>query len=190
MAMRSGWIDTRVAGLGLLATLLAAVWGAGSLAWGCVPQPRLLTVQPRSSGPAGTEVTLAALGFDPGRAEIRWNAVDGELLGVANGPEFSVPVTIPRAPEGLYNLIVLARSPGGEIGNTGAVSFQVTSLGATPVAPWSNPDTRAAEKSRSSASSISAGTVLLAAGAGGVASLGCFGGLLLLRRNRTGPAVE
>lgn len=184
--MKTGWGGTAIA---VVAALAATVWAATGLAWACVPQAELVTVQPRSSGPAGTAVTVAALGFDPGRAEVRWNAVDGEMLATAEGPEFSVPVTIPRAPEGLYHLIVLARAPGGEIGNTSTVSFQVTapSDGASPggsPAPPTPPDGRTG----SSTTSMSVAAVGLAAGAGAMAALCSFGGLLALRRHRNAPS--
>lgn len=173
----------------LISGLTFTVFGAAAgLAWGCVPQPRLVTVQPRASGPAGTEVTVAALGFDPGRAEVRWNAADGELLASAEGPDFSVPVTIPQAQNGVYHVVVLARSPGGEIGNTAAVSFQVTSSATTAVTS-KEPRPRAGAGLTPSRSSISTGAVLLAGGAGAIAALCCFGGLLVLGRKRGAAAV-
>lgn len=153
---------------------------AAPLAWACVPQPLLVTVQPRGSGPPGTEVTVSALGFDPGRAEIRWNAVDGKLLAAPDGPDFSAPVVIPQASEGLYHLVVLARSAGGEIGNTAAVSFYVTAeAGAAPPAPrrW------VAEEAPSSSSSADAGTAV-AAGTGAAVALAVAGGAALAARRR------
>lgn len=175
-----------MARVALIAGLTLGVSTAAGLAWACVPQPRLITVQPRASGPAGSEVTVASLGFDPGRAEVRWNAADGDLLASAEGPDFSVPVKIPEAPDGVYHVVVLARSPGGEIGNTASVSFQVTSSATASDSPAPRPP--AGGGLTPSRSSISTGAVLLAGAAGALAGLCCFGALLALRRKRNGPS--
>lgn len=154
-------------------------------AWACVPQPLLVTVQPGSSGPAGSSVTVAAVGFDSGRAEIRWNALDGELLSTAEGPDFSSSVNIPQVPDGLYHLVVVGRAPGGEIGNTRTVAFAVTTAGAPPtgVTPPRQPQPAAAAASRSAEpASSSANSVLLLVTGGGLGALGCLAGFVLSRR--------
>ena len=110
----------------LLAGLMIGGLLTAQAAWACVPQPRLVSVLPLSSGPPGTEVTVDGLGFDPTRAEVRWNARDGQLLASATGPDFSVGVKIPDSTPGLYALVVLSRQPGGAIGNTARAAFQVT----------------------------------------------------------------
>lgn len=117
-----------------MASAAIAVSSAGAI-WACVPQPRLVSVQPRSSGPPGSQVTVEGLGFDPGRAEVRWNSSDGLLLATAMGPDFSQPVTIPDHPEGLYHLIVLSREPGGAIGSAAAAAFAITGVGRSPGTP-------------------------------------------------------
>lgn len=169
----------------LTALCAAAMLAAATVAWACVPQPRLITLQPRSSGPAGSAVTVAALGFDPGRAEIRWNAGDGELLGTANGPDFSVGVTVPQVAVGLYHVVVLARSPGGEIGNTSTVSFEVTAEGGAAAAAPSPPAPQPrGEPMGGSSRTTSVTAALLFAGGGGLVALGCLGGILLSRQGR------
>lgn len=168
-----------LSGLSAVVVLMAA-----SVAWACIPQPRLITLQPRASGPAGTKVTVAALGFDPGRAEIRWNAGDGELLGTANGPEFSVEVIIPDSDVGLYQMVVLARSASGEIGNTNTVSFEVTGEGesaGTPPSPTQPPGGRVESET---GGNTPASAALLFGGGGGLVALGCIGGILLSRQGR------
>jgi hypothetical protein len=107
----------------VLVPALSVIGAAGALA--CVRQP-LVVVQPQSSGPPGTRVTVAGTGFSDDRTELRWNGQDGPLLGTATGPEFSVPVTIPEAPGGLYSLVAVLRSPDGSIGNAVRASFQIT----------------------------------------------------------------
>lgn len=179
-------MSVSTARVGTLTALFAAVMlAAATVAWACVPQPRLITLQPRSSGPAGSPVTVAALGFDPGRAEIRWNAGDGELLGTANGPDFSVGVTVPQVAEGLYHVVVLARSPGGEIGNTSTVSFEVTGEGGAAAGASSPPVSQPRGEPVSTSSSPTSTTPALAfAAGGGLVALGFLGGILLSRQGR------
>lgn len=106
--------------------LLTLALGAGGSAWGCVPQP-LISLQPRSSGPGGSKVIVDAIAVDPGRVEVRWNGLDGELLATAEGPKFSLPVAIPQVTEGLYTIVVLARDANGAVGSSGRAAFLVTS---------------------------------------------------------------
>lgn len=184
--IRKDRMPVSTARLGALTAFCAAVMlAAATVAWACVPQPRLITLQPRSSGPAGSAVTVAALGFDPGRAEVRWNAGDGELLGTANGPDFSVGVTIPQVAEGLYHVVVLARSPGGEIGNTSTVSFEVTGEAGAAAGASSPPASQPrGEPVSTSSSPTSAMAALLFAAGGGLVALGFLGGILLSRQGR------
>ncbi|MGH9151540.1 MAG: hypothetical protein ACRD03_03830, partial [Acidimicrobiales bacterium] len=136
--------------MAILGGLLGGVVGMQS-AWACVPQPRLVAVLPDSSGPPGTEVTVDGLGFDRGRAEVRWNSRDGALLASADGPDFSATITIPDVPAGLYALIVLSRQPGGAIGNTARAAFEVTGPVATgDTTPTTAPPTTAVASAPSS----------------------------------------
>jgi hypothetical protein len=118
--MRGRWIAAAVA-----VVLLA---GTGR-AWACVPQPGIV-VQPRSSAPAGSQVTVTGQAFGDSRVEIRWNATDGELLGAVPGPNFTADIAIPQAPPGLYTLIAIMREPDGAVANTARAPFQVLEAGA------------------------------------------------------------
>ncbi len=184
--MRPGCVSKSRPRTGLFGAISALIMLVGaSVAWACVPQPRLITLQPRASGPAGSQVTVAALGFDPGKAEIRWNGADGELLGTANGPDFRVEVTIPQVGDGLYHVVVLARSPGGEIGNTNTVAFEVSADEAAGTAETPAPGPPSdVETERPTSRPTSASAALLFAGGGGLVALGCIGGLVLARRGR------
>lgn len=164
-----------------LAALLVAVGGSG--AWACIPQARLVSIEPRSSGASGTEVTVKAVAFDVGPAEVRWNASDGPRLATAVGPDFSVPVIIPAADEGLHTIVVLSRAPNGSLGNAGSAAFQVTRPGG-PAA--SGPDlarvpTLAAESSPSGPSWLLLG-VVVAVAAGALLALGVMLGASWSRR--------
>lgn len=149
---------------------ILGAWVPAGLAWACVPQARLVSLQPNSSGPSGTQVTVNGLGLDRTAIEIRWNSSDGPLLGKATGPDFSTPITVPDAPKGLYNVIALSRDTVGGIGSAASTPFQVTA-----------PD-RSGEGSEASASETSSGKPeprrRKSDGSPGLAVLG--GGLLLV----------
>ena len=148
----------------------------GSIAWACVPQP-LITLSPMASGTAGTEVMVNGYSVN-GRAELRWNALDGPLLATAQGPTFSAPVKIPPGAPGLYTVLVLQRDATGAIGSTGRAAFEVISDSPPPPGPVQPPTTVAAP--RSSSTSVPAGTAAL--GGAALLSLGALGGTLAARR--------
>lgn len=104
--------------------LLLSMTGAAT-AWACVPQPTIVAVQPRASAPAGGQVTVLGDNFDGAPVEIRWNGLQGTLLGTGNGPSFSIPITVPDDEPGLYVLTALSRQPGGGVGGTARASFQI-----------------------------------------------------------------
>lgn len=164
--------------------LVAVVFCTGGLAWACVPVPQALTsLAPSSSGPPGAEVTVNGLGYDEGPIEVRWNGVGGQRLASTNGPNFSVPVTIPDAMEGLYAIVVVSRAPDGSIGSAGSAAFQVVlpeegSAGASVAAPPGGED-------RFSPAIASPLTVPLAMVAGAsLVALGALGGAALAGRRR------
>lgn len=137
-----------------------------SAAWACVPQP-LVTMQPRSSGPSGSSITLQVLSIT-GRAEIRWNAVDGARLGDGTGPSFSTLIHIPDVPAGLYSIVVLERQPDGSVGSTGRAAFEVT-VEPTPSTPSaSEPRSPSATASRDGPPSSSPVSLMLIAGGAGL----------------------
>lgn len=118
----------KLAGFGrLLVFLVSCVTAlAAQAAYACVPQP-FISIDPRSSGPAGSEVTVTGRLFDSGtRIEIRWNGLEGRTLATADTPEFSLPVRVPPSEPGLYTILAVSRSPAGVLGTVTVVSFQVT----------------------------------------------------------------
>lgn len=168
----------------IAALTVAAVLGVIGSAWACVPQPRLVVLSPMASGVAGARITVEGVGFDPPpiTLDVRWNSPTGPQLGVASGPSFSLGVTIPSAEPGLYSIIVLSREPGGNIGNTGRASFQVTTgaAGGSAAPESSTASTVEAERDRVSPGPLFFG---LAVGAGfGLLLLGAVAGSFLARR--------
>lgn len=168
--MRKRCLQTTLFLASVLSVALTAVL---TTAWACVPFPQALaTLQPQSSGPPGTEVTVHGLGYDKGPIEIRWNALDGPRLASATGPDFSVPVTIPEAPDGLYSVVVLSRAQDGSIGSAGSTPFQVISPGSGGPGTNPSPSKTSSPSSRSSVPALLTGGALVVVGAliGAVAS--------------------
>lgn len=174
--------------VGGLAGLMVAT-GAGGGAWACVPQARLVSLEPRSSGAAGSEVTVKAVAFDPGPAEVRWNASDGPRLATAVGPDFSVAITIPDAEEGLHAVVVLSRAPNGALGNASSAPFQVTGSGGSQ-----STGGIAAPSGGSSVAEPASGpswlllAVIAGTAAGALLALGCLLGVSWTRRRSTGSS--
>ncbi len=173
--------------LGLLVVILTA-----GKAWACVPQP-FIFLEPASSGPPGSEVTVQGLRFGEPDIEIRWQTPDGPTLATATGTDFSVPVTIPQVPPGLYALLVIARAPGGGIDSVQPAVFQVTeegSSGASQQLPQESPREQPGEDvgpAPSSASPSPVGDVaVLAAGVAALLALGGLCGNRLARRREAG----
>lgn len=167
----------------LVGAVLALGVVATATASACVPQARLVSLQPRPSGPAGSQVTVEGVGFDPGTAEVRWNGPGGTLLAIAEGPSFSVPIAVPDVPPGLYAVVVLMRLPDGGVGNAGSAAFDVTGEGAAgtraPVTVATTPPAPTA--SRPDPAPATSPILAMAAGAG-ILALGALGGARLARR--------
>ncbi|HUP68633.1 MAG TPA: hypothetical protein VM142_02340 [Acidimicrobiales bacterium] len=168
MGRRAVWATT-VAASGLSVLALAA-----GQSWACVPQP-LLSIKPDASGPASSEVLVEGNSV-PGAVEVRWNALDGPMLARPTGPNFSSAVTIPRADEGLYAIVVIGRAPDGSVSATGRAAFEVTGAGGSPLA-------RPTPAPKSDPSDDTPALVLLA-GVAGVAG-GLVSSLLMSRRQRS-----
>ncbi len=174
----------RLGRLTVIAGLLLVVVSGGSLARACLPQP-LISLQPKSSGPPGAEITVNARTIND-RAEIRWNAPDGPLLGTATGPAFSVPITIPDVPRGLYTLVVIERQPDGGLGSSGTAAVAVIEPGDVPPGNSSSaaePNVGSTTNLVSQDSAWSRTPLWLIAGLG-LLVLAFIGGLLLPRPHR------
>lgn len=167
----------------VLIAVLAATMGSISPSFACVPIAKLLSLQPRSSGPPASRITVNGLGFEQSPIEIRWNALDGPRLGTAHGPNFSIKVTIPKVPDGLYTLIAVERQQNGSIGNTSSVPFGVSAHGEASASIGQDTGTTASRRHSSSPSAVA-----LVAGGAALVLLGAAGAVLLTRwrRPRTG----
>lgn len=79
-----------------------------------------------SSGAAGSTSSATGSGFAPGTVELRWGSASGPLIGTADGPAFSFPVTIPRSTSGSRTIVAVGRGPAGESADLASAGFQVT----------------------------------------------------------------
>ncbi|MGH9151939.1 MAG: hypothetical protein ACRD03_06010 [Acidimicrobiales bacterium] len=173
------------AGLVLVAAVASAGVGAA-----CVPQP-LLLLEPAASGAPGTKLTAKGTSFASGRAELRWNALDGPLLGSATGPDFSVEVTVPDVADGLYAVVGIARSAAGGLAGTSRATLQVVRVGDRS-GPPSTAGTSSAPAPTDSGRAPSATPAPVLPLAAGGAVLLAIGGLLgrATPRRRSAPGSD
>lgn len=77
------------------------------------------------AGPSGTVVTITVEGFEHGPVEVRWNP-GGPVLATAEGPDFTVEVTVPAdATPGQHTIVLEATS--ADATRSAGISFEVTS---------------------------------------------------------------
>jgi hypothetical protein len=141
----------------------------------------------------GAQVKVDGVDFGDGSTEVRWNAIDGPLLGHGSAERFSVAVTIPQAEPGVYAIVGLARRTDGSVGVKAVTPFQISAGagaadpggpgGSAPVAVAPHP---------SSTSDPPSGPAVAAFAAAGLALLiaGGLGGAYLAGRRRRYAEVE
>lgn len=177
-----------------LATLSAmgAVVVVATAAWACVSGPglNLSTATAKAGQEVGVSGTSWRFKADP--VTIRFNALDGPVLGTApvTGGNFSTTVKVPEsAKPGNYVIIVSQHAPDGSLSQvpTRALLTVVGETGASPVlgaAGAATPELRPDALVRSDESISGAALALIALG---VASLGLFGaGMAVLLAGRRG----
>ncbi len=105
--------------------VLSLVVGVSSLAWACTPSAYIFLSA--NSGGAGKTVTVTGKEFAPGPVRIEWTGAPGAQSVHANGPTFSVPVTVPQVKGGgvLYLRATAVDSTGGVQGHA-TRAFKVT----------------------------------------------------------------
>lgn len=174
-----------VACAAVAASMLAITLTGSRGAWACFPFP-VLSVQPRASGPAGAQVTVEGVDFGDGATEVRWNAIDGPLLGHGSAERFSASVTIPQAEAGVYSIVGLARKTDGSVGVKAVTPFEVSSGAGVPTvagsSPASSPGLRGATSSTADLSTTAIAGLLL--GGLAVSLAGGIGGAYLFTRRR------
>jgi hypothetical protein len=129
----------------MVAAASAMVVVSGAFAWACIPYP-IITVGPRSSGPAGADISVSGVSFAPGQIEVRWNAIDGPVLATASDPDFSVNAKVPEVPEGMYAIVALTRDGDGGVSSLARASFLVARPGSSDADPALSPQRRGAPR--------------------------------------------
>ena len=83
-------------------------------------------------GAAGSKITVQGAGFKAGQefrpVELHWDTIDAPPLRTAEGPRFSVPITIPAdakvLPDG-HNIIAVQRTKDGKVVTQSSIRFFV-----------------------------------------------------------------
>ncbi|MGH2771672.1 MAG: IPT/TIG domain-containing protein [Actinomycetota bacterium] len=102
---------------------------AGGLAWACTEAAGISLGS--NSGPAGTAVTIQGSNFAPGPVEIRWNNSKGQVLGTAQGPDFSTQITPPAgSATDVYYVVAIQKGQGGTFKAT--ETFEVVGASGAP----------------------------------------------------------
>ena len=104
--------------------VLAAMGGGASLAWACTPTPDEIKLS-ASSGGVGDTVEVTGSRFY-GRVEVRWQTVDGPVLGRSSTSPFTLSVTIPPVPKGVYIINAVVWNDDGTIKQRQKEAFEVT----------------------------------------------------------------
>lgn len=94
----------------VLAALSAAVVGIG-VAWACTPAAEI-SVSP-AKGKSNDTATVSGAQFKEAPVQIHWETVNGPVIGTAQGPSFSVAVTIPDSAPGTHYLVAYQPNGGG-----------------------------------------------------------------------------
>lgn len=165
-----------------LATVALVAFGSAGLAWACVPYP-IIVVGPQSSGPPGTDVKVSGVSFAPGQIEVRWNSIEGPVLGTARDPDFTLDAKIPEADAGLYAVVALTRDPDGGVSTLARASFLVTGPGGTVPEASGLPERQATEPEPASGPNPIG---LLLAG-GGLVGVGVALGAMVFRKRSAKP---
>lgn len=174
------------AGLGAAAFVL--VLGAISSAWACTIVATSVGVSPPAA-PERSAVRIQGTSVTSGLpVEVRWNSVDGPILGTAvsgRKGEFVVEATVPASIPGMYALVAVAPDQAG----VGRAAFQITEppvpLGESMAAPV--PAQSDAWLSGQASATTGSSGILAGLGLAGVGLVGLFGGLMAktLRKRAT-----
>ncbi len=109
---------------------MATVIVTASFAWACTNFARVDAINP-PLGATQSQVTLRGAGVAANAVvELRWNALDGQVIGQANsdaGGAFSVTGTVPDAAPGVYSIIAVSGQTG-----LGRAAFETVAAPGTP----------------------------------------------------------
>jgi hypothetical protein len=107
----------------VLAGMGAVVFGAAAFAWACTENASISAFP--KSGVAGSTTKVDGAGFTDAPVELRWDAVNGPLLAVTDGPKFLQPVEIPPAGPGVHKIVAVHINPMSGDTTYNTTSFMV-----------------------------------------------------------------
>lgn len=105
--------------------------GLAGVAWACTPHATLTPVG-IASGPSGSLVPMAGKATTQEAVELRWDGVDGQLVGQVpvseiDGGEFATEITVPEVDPGVYSIVAVNGDRG-----VARAAFEVTAGSAPP----------------------------------------------------------
>ena len=107
----------------VLAGMGAVVFGAAAFAWACTENASISAFP--KSGVAGSITKVDGAGFTDAPVELRWDALNGPLLAVTDGPKFLQPVEIPPAGPGVHKIVAVHINPMSGDTTYNSTSFMV-----------------------------------------------------------------
>jgi|GEM_PF-2175454 len=191
--------------------LVAALVASASLAWACTPGSILDPITPSGGAARGADMMIAGRNFHSGPVpvEIRWDSLEGPVIGTASGPAFTATAKVPSdASLGVHYVVAIQKDQTGTVVAKMTETFEVTKGAAVSNRPsaasvagvkqvpsdlWSGfQKGNAGVDGRAAAASADHGLQKnLAAGAGSAAvmlSLFSLASLVVIRRRRSSKA--
>ncbi len=111
------------------AAVAALVLGMASFAWACTNFARIDAINPPADAARSDVTVRGVIAGNNVPVELRWNALNGPVVGVANtdaSGNFSVHGVIPDEPPGVYSILAVSNNTG-----VGRVAFEVTAPAGT-----------------------------------------------------------
>lgn len=141
--------------------VVATMVTLAGLAWACTSFIRIESITPGTEQPATTKIEGS--GAVAGAAvAVRWNGVEGPVIGQAEADEagrFSIEAAVPEVPAGLYVLV----ADDGET-PVGRAAIEITPGAATAVSPLPVGSSGPALSTQVGIGLLAGGLVLLAGG--------------------------
>ncbi|MGH2772140.1 MAG: hypothetical protein ACRDIU_03235 [Actinomycetota bacterium] len=188
--------------LGFLGLVALGCMVVAGVAWACTPVAQIVALSP-VGGPAGTHLIVTGANFNPGPVEIRWDTLEGPLMGhadnfavgmsmpddaaalradhasaVSGGPSsYSASVPVPEgATPGVYYVSAIQKDSAGQIVGKATASVELTDKSTRSAKTQASTDLWQGFSSNDSRFEVGAP----AAAGNGLSTPGAFAGLALL----------
>ena len=180
---------------------IAALGGSGALAWACTAEPMIsvaalvapdgavTTVRPGQNVVVlpDSETTVQVVNYAdraPGQVEIRWDSLDGPLVGRSD--RLAVPVHIPSAEPGVHHLAALFRAEDGRVMSKASTAVRVAGpTSASDLSAWGSPVPASPSPQ---GTPLSAGFAILSVGL--VTAVGAAAAMTIRRKSQVSVAAR